>query len=230
MSARAPVSAPPSSPVAPLAFPWLSIVLIAAALGVAAQPNLDVRLLFDRAAIARGEFWRLWTGHFVHFGASHLAWNLAVFALAALWAERLRPFRTRVLLMLAPGGIGLALYGLEPRLFTFGGLSGLATALLAFLAFTQLARQPAAAPADSAGAADAHAQSAARSDRWFWRAVLALIVVKIGLEFAVNAPLFARFASPGIRTVPLAHLVGVLAATMVHRFSSFRPRLRVGSR
>jgi len=227
MSARAPVSAPPSSPGAPLAFPWLSIVLIAATLGVAAQPNLDVRLLFDRAAIARGEFWRLWTGHFVHFGASHLAWNLAVFALAALWAERLRPFRTRVLLMLAPGGIGLALYGLEPRLFTFGGLSGLAAALLAFLAFTQLARQPAADPADSA---DAHAQSAARSDRWFWRAVLALIVVKIGLEFAVNAPLFARFTSLGIRTVPLAHLVGVLAATMVHRFSSFRPRLRVGSR
>jgi hypothetical protein len=44
------------------------------------------------------------------------------------------------MLVAAPGLIGLALYGLEPALATYGGLSGVATAMLVFLAYTQLAR------------------------------------------------------------------------------------------
>jgi hypothetical protein len=115
------------------------------------------------------------------------------------------------LLVVAPGVIGLALFGLEPALATYGGLSGVATAMLVFLATTQLARLGAAA---------------ATSDRWFWRAVLTLVVLKIGAEFALQQPLFARFAPAGIRAVPLAHLSGALVATVMHRnLRGFRPRL-----
>ena len=179
--------------------------MIVLALVVASQPAFAPSLLYDRAAILRGDYWRLWTGHLVHFGASHLFWNLLIFALAGLWAERLAPGRTRLLLALAPPAIGLALLALDPALTVYGGLSGIVVAVLALLALVQLARV--GTPADPV----------ATSDRWFWRAVLGLIVLKIAFEFAAGQPLFARFAAEGIRPVPLAHLAGLLAATTVYR-------------
>ena len=218
---RSPSTAAPLPP-APV-FPWASALVIALALIVAAAPALAPALLYERAAILRGEYWRLWTGHLVHFGASHLGWNLAVLAVAGIWCERLAPGRTRVLLALAPGVIGVGLYGLEPRLITYGGLSGLATALLTFLAYTQLARLAAPVPAIGSAptaptpAPDAASAPASPSDRWFWRAVLALIILKTAAEFAVEQPFFARYAPAGIRAVPLAHLLGILAATVIHR-------------
>ena len=177
--------------------------MIALTLIVASQPALAPALLYDRAAVVQGDYWRLWTGHLVHFGPSHLFWNLLVFALASIWVERLAPARTRLLLALAPGVIGLALLALDPVLEIYGGLSGLAAAMLAFLALTQLA-QKSGAPRPT-------------SDRWFWRGVLALILIKIAVEFAVEQPLFARFAPSGVRPVPLAHLMGFLTASLVHR-------------
>jgi len=47
-------------------------------------PTTHSALLYDRTAILRGEWWRLWTGHWVHFSFSHLAWNLAVLLGAGL--------------------------------------------------------------------------------------------------------------------------------------------------
>ena len=200
-----------------------SALVIVLTLIVASQPALAPTLLYERAAIFRGEYWRLWTGHLVHFGPSHLFWNLLVFALASIWAERLAPGRTRILLAVAPAAIGLALLALDPALATYGGLSGLAAAALAFLAFTQLAQNPpATAPATPPAPSELHAQASA-SDRWFWRAVLALILLKIAAEFAADQPLFARFAPSGIRSVPLAHLAGFLVASTVHRTRRRRP-------
>jgi rhomboid family GlyGly-CTERM serine protease len=175
----------------------------------------------------RGEYWRLWTGHFVHFGWSHLLWNLAVFAVAGSWAERVAPRRARVLLIVAPPIIGVALFGLDPELGFYGGLSGVTAAMLTFLAFAQLARIAETEAAAVVVVAGAEARSAAPSDRWFWRTVLALIILKIAAEFAVSSPLLARFASEGIQPVPLAHLAGVLAATYVQRLR-FRSKLLGG--
>ena len=204
----APASFRPSSAPARAPLPVASALVIVLALIVASQPALAPGLLYDRAAVLRGDYWRLWTGHLVHFGASHLFWNLLIFALSAIWSERLAPGRTRLLLVLAPGVIGLALLALDPALATYGGLSGVVVATLAFLAFTQLSVAPGAAPP---------------SDRWFWRAVLVLILLKIAVEFAAGQPLFARFTFSGIRPVPIAHLAGFLVASTLHRT---RRRLR----
>jgi rhomboid family GlyGly-CTERM serine protease len=189
-------------------------LVLTLALIVASQPALAPSLLYERADVVAGQYWRLWTGHLVHFGASHLGWNLAVFTVAGAWCERLAPGRTRLLLALAPGVIGLALFALDPSLATYGGLSGVATAVLTLLAFTQLARLSVASSA-SAGADPETA--ATSSDRWFWRAVLALIFLKTAAEFAAEQPFFARYAPGGIRAVPVAHLIGILVATIIHR-------------
>ncbi len=215
------------------AFPWASIVVVVLVLVLAAMPALAPVLLYDRLALVRGELWRLWTGHFVHFGASHLLWNVVVFAIASIWVERLAPRRARLLLLVAPMAIGIALYGLDPALGFYGGLSGLTAAMLAFLAFTQLAggatdAKSAASVSDPRPSAGESGPTPAAADRWFWRAVLVLILVKIAAEFAVGMPLFARFASEGIQPVPLAHLAGVLAAVYAHRMR-FRSRLLSGA-
>lgn len=212
MSSSSPAHPVAPSPRAPL--PIATGLVITLALIVASQPALAPSLLYERADIVVGQYWRLWTGHLVHFGASHLGWNLAVFAVAGVWCERLAPGPTRLLLALAPGVISLALFALDPHLATYGGLSGVATAVLTLLAFTQLACQAAPASATTGAIADAPLTP---SDRWFWRAVLALIFLKTAAEFAAEQPFFARYAPAGVRAVPVAHLIGILVATIIHR-------------
>lgn len=206
-----PASASPSAPASRRtlasvirAAPWATLLVAALALGVAAWrgPFAETQLVYERAAVLQGEWWRLWTGHLVHFGASHLFWNLAVLVPAGAWAERLSPARTRGLLLFAPGLIGAALVVLDPTLVRYAGLSGLAAALLAWLAITQLA--------------------AGTADRWFWRSVLALLAAKIGLELLAERPAFARFSVPGVHAVPIAHVAGVACAVALY----FRTRPR----
>ncbi len=116
--------AAPATPAADqpdLAWPWATLLTAAAALAVFLVRGADGPLVYERPAILHGEIWRLWTGNWVHFGASHLGWNLAVLVAAGGWAERIAPRPTRWLLVLAPGLIGVALLGLEPALSVYCG-------------------------------------------------------------------------------------------------------------
>lgn len=176
--------------------PWATSLAAATALGLHFAPAAAPALIYDRAPIFAGEVWRLWTGHGVHWGTAHLGWNLAIFVPAGVWAERLTPSRTRLFLALAPAAISLALLLFTPDLARYAGLSGLASGLLALLAFSQL--------------------SARTAERWFWWSVLALLAVKIGAECFADHPFFARFNDSAIRPVPLAHAVGVIAAGLLH--------------
>jgi len=176
--------------------PWATLAVTVLAVALAAWPRAVDLLAFDRLQVMDGEWWRLVTGHWVHFGVSQLCWNLVVFVPAGAWVERLAPVRTRVLFLLATPVIGAVLFAADPTLLHYAGLSGLAAAVLALLAFTQL--------------------SAGHADRWFWRAVLAVLGVKIAAELLLMEPAFARFADSSIRPVPLAHLAGVVCAGAVH--------------
>jgi rhomboid family GlyGly-CTERM serine protease len=163
-------------------------------------------LEYDRERVLAGGWWRLWTAHLVHFGASHVGWNLAVFVPAAAWAERLAPGRVRLFLVIAPGGIGLALLVLEPTLTRYAGLSGVAAGVLALLAFLKLRTSDA--------------------DPWFWRGALVLLAGKIAAETWLGRALFAHFTTTGTEAVPLAHLAGVACAAVAGfvRVRSFRGR------
>lgn len=149
-------------------------------------------LLYDRTAILQGEWWRLWTGHWVHFSASHLAWNLAVLLGAGAWLERLQPGSLLRFVAVAAPLLGLSFLAGAPDMHTYGGLSGLATGVVTLLALVQL-RQ------DSAG-------------RAWWLAALGLVALKIGFDATRSAPLFASFDSGSIRVSVLAHVMGALAA------------------
>lgn len=184
-------------PVRARALPWATGVVALAALGLQVWSGAKTSLEFDRAAIVAGELWRLWTPHLLHFSASHLGWNLVVLLGAGVWAERVVPRRMRLLYVIAPALIGVALLVFDPFLSRYAGLSGLAAGAVALLAFTQIARSPG-------------------RDRWFWWAVLALLAAKILLELFFRDALLADFGDPAIRPVPLAHIAGMASAALVH--------------
>ena len=151
-------------------------------------------LVLDRDALADGELWRLWTGHWVHFSASHLLWNLAVLVTAGTWLERVRPGALIRHALVAPPLIGLAILAGEPGLQTYGGLSALATGTVVLLALQQW-RTPGA-------------------NRWFWAGVLALVALKCVGDLLHLGPGFARYDEATVRTSTTAHAAGAIAAAL----------------
>ena len=182
---------------APLLLFLLPAVLVAFA------PARHGPLLLDRTALEAGEVWRLWSGHWVHFSASHLLWNLAVLLAAGAWLERVRPgLLLRHTLVAAPL-ISLAILAAEPGLQTYGGLSGLATGVVVLLGLHQL-RTPG-------------------TPRALWIGVLALVALKSASDFASPTAWFAHYAAPGIRTSSTAHAAGALVALVHFGASHLRP-------
>jgi rhomboid family GlyGly-CTERM serine protease len=155
-------------------------------------PGTQTSLLYERTAILHGEWWRLWTGHWVHFSTSHLAWNLAVLLGTGAWLERLQPgWLLRFTLLAAPVLSLIMLLG-EPALQAYGGLSGLATGAVVLLALTQLTRE-------------------GEAGFWWW-AVLALVAAKTGLDALRPDSLFVGFGAQAVRSSGLAHTGGAVAA------------------
>ena len=171
-------------------FPWATLVVVGLALATHLLPALAELSIYDRRLIVHGEIWRTWTGHIVHFGRSHLFWDVAVFLPAGCWLERLWPRRARWFYLVCPLAISTALFVLEPTLLRYAGLSGLATGTLVLLAALQLQRR-------------------SNEPAWFWWSVLALVGLKIGIELFTGAPLMVT-DFVGIRSVPLAHIGGAV--------------------
>lgn len=175
--------------------PWLTAALVTAAVLLALWPAGQTLAVFERAAILRGEVWRLATGHLVHFNGVHLAWNLAVVLLAGVMAERARPVATRWFLLTAPAVLGLALLGIESDLEHYAGLSGIATGLVVLVGL--------------------HWLGGAARDRWSGVAVLVLVALKITGEWTGRTPAFVDLTAEHIRIVPLVHLAGAVWAVLV---------------
>ena len=151
-------------------------------------------LVLDRDALAAGQIWRLWTGHWVHFSASHLGWNLVVLLAAGTWLECVRPGRLwRHALVVTPF-ISLAILVLEPGLQAYGGLSALATGAVVLLGLHQL-RTPDAS-------------------RLLWIGVLGLVVLKCAGDVLHLGPGFARYDEATVRTSTTAHAAGAIVAVL----------------
>jgi rhomboid family GlyGly-CTERM serine protease len=152
--------------------------------------------LYGRPAILHGEWWRLWTGHWVHFSASHLAWNLAVVLGAGAWLERRHQGLLFGFTLLAAPLISLTLLLGEPAMQTYGGLSGLATGVVVLLALTELGRR-------------------GRDGAW-WRGLLILVAAKITFDATQTTTLFAGFGTQAVRSSVLAHAAGAAAALVLY--------------
>ena len=124
------------------------LVLLLAAMPEAVQ----ALLAWDRAAISAGEWWRLWSGHFVHFGWLHAAADGGVLLVAAVYAPRAisgpRAARLSVLaLVLAPVLLSAALWAALPGMAAYRGASGLAAMAVVAVCVAWLRVEPASGTA-----------------------------------------------------------------------------------
>lgn len=159
-----------------------------ALLALLPRPAL-LALVYDRAAVARGEAWRLLTASFVHVTLRHLAWNLVALAVvAALVGRRLGTLGWSAVTLVAALGAGTGLLLLSPGTGAMAGLSAVLHGL---------------------AAAGAWAESL-RGDRRAGLALLALVAAKLTWEQAVGPLPWSRGAVGGGVAVD-AHLYGASA-------------------
>lgn len=175
-----------------LRVPLLLFALPAALLAL--LPAGRALFVLDRAAVAGGQLWRLWTGHWVHFSTSHLVWNLLVLLLAGSWLEYLQPGRLWRHAACSAPFIAASVLVFEPGLRVYGGLSGLAMSVVAFLTLEQI--RTSGAP------------------RLPWLLVLLLLAAKAGHDLATSESWFARLDGAGVRTSSIAHAAGLTAAVL----------------
>jgi rhomboid family GlyGly-CTERM serine protease len=179
--------------------PIVTLLLAATALALAAIPSAAEWLVFERMRIAAGELWRVWTGHWVHFSASHLAWDVLVFVACGAFIESHgRKHFVGVVLMSATV-ISVALLAFEPNLHRYGGLSGIDTALMTHAGLLLLRDE---------------------RSREFGAIVTGAVLLKL---VADTCGLGGQIVSlpANVRTVPLSHLIGAWCGVAAMVFEVF---------
>ncbi|MEW6677724.1 MAG: rhombosortase [Pseudomonadota bacterium] len=110
--------------------PWLTGLAVVTATGLwLALGPAPPALVYDRAAIAQGEWWRLVTGHLVHSDAEHALWDIAALALIGSVIEMHGRRRLALAILSGMIGVGVALWWWLPELERYCGLSGVLNTL-----------------------------------------------------------------------------------------------------
>jgi len=113
--------------------PWWSLSLVgAAALAWLIFGAAPEGWVFDRAAIAQGEWWRLLSAHLVHGDPVHAAWDIAALLLLGLLFEPRLQWRLPLVLLGGVVAVDAWLWWGEPGLLYYCGLSGILNSLMVF--------------------------------------------------------------------------------------------------
>jgi rhomboid family GlyGly-CTERM serine protease len=163
-------------------------------------------LEYDRNAILSGEWWRIVTGHWVHFSARHFLYDTAAFGIAGWMIETRGCRHFGWLCALAVFVISGSMLLFDPHLQICGGLSGLATAAVVFLALNGLEERG--------------------PWRWICMTALLLCAAKLALESATGSFVVLRAAST-FAPVPANHIAGAFTALAVYAWPRVAGRLRV---
>jgi rhomboid family GlyGly-CTERM serine protease len=184
-------------------FPLATALVTVFALVVFFAPLLADLALYNRTAILSGEWWRLATGHLVHFSSSHLGFDLLAILVAGILLENRHPLVAPLFYLSASLAIGLMLFFALPDMEQFGGLSGLATAVIVFVCLDRLRESNPA--------------------RWLYVSVLAIISVKAVFETIYGTPMPSVLEKSGVVPVPAAHVAGIIVAAISFSCSLIAP-------
>lgn len=118
---------------------WPDALLLAALfLLFAALPAVSGLLEYQRERIGAGEWWRLFTAHFVHLNLNHALLNaLGLLLVGVVFARELRRDEWWLLVLGAPLLISAGLWWKQPGLVGYAGFSGVLHGLL-YLAVLRL--------------------------------------------------------------------------------------------
>ena len=182
--------------------PIVTLLVVAAAIATYVIPGLASQMVYDRAAILSGEVWRLLTGNWVHFSARHLLYDLLALGIAGWIIERRGYPYFGLLCVLSAISIGTVLLAMRPEVQSYGGLSGVATGAIIYLALQGL-KEPA-------------------PWRWICIAALVLIAGKVLLESTTGRFIIAATGGVPFVPLPLSHIVGGLTAALLFWWSRTR--------
>ena len=185
--------------------PWAFLAVSLAALVIQLNPAWRDALLYDRPALVRGEWWRIWTGHLVHFGWPHFVADAGLCFILGWLLEPRHPWFSRISLVVMPVFISAVIWWGDPAMTLYGGLSAVNLGLLLYLA----------------------AQGWQRNwTDWFWPAVLAIYVGEVIFEIVQGGRGggMIRFDNPGIRVATSAHLASAAYALIAWLVAARRGR------
>lgn len=168
-------------------------------------------MLYQRDALAAGEWWRIWTGHLVHFGWPHFFADTGLLLILGIFLEEKHRAFSYLALVALPAFISACLWWLDLSMQRYGGLSALDLGLLLYLVCQGWQRN---------------------WIDWFWPAVLAIYAGEIVFEILQGGTGggMIRFDEPGVKVATSAHLAATayaLAAFAVARACrSSTPKIR----
>ncbi|MSU45858.1 MAG: rhombosortase [Lacunisphaera sp.] len=178
------------------------VAVFLAAVVIQFNPGWRNALVYDRPAVLAGEFWRMWTGHLVHFGWPHLVADGGLLLILG-WPLGLKhPVFSRFALLLLPPFICGVLLWFDPTLTRYAGLSAVNLGMLLYLA----------------------AQGWQKNwTDWFWPAVLVIYVAEVVFEIVRGGQGggMIQFDDPTVKVATSAHLAAAaygLLAWLAGRF------------
>ncbi len=109
-----------------LAWPLWTVIIVCVGLAFGGEP-VRLALRYARLAVAHGQWWRLFTGNFVHLGWMHVTLDMS--GLVLLWilcGERLSGWRWLLATVAGSWAVGLGLWWAWPGVAWYVGISGVA--------------------------------------------------------------------------------------------------------
>lgn len=187
-------------------WPWLFITAAVVALIVQLNPAWRDALLYTRPGLERGELWRAWTGHFVHFGWPHSVADVGLMFLLGWLLEARHALFGRIALAVMPPFISALIYVFDPEMIRYGGLSALNLGLLLYYAFQGWQRN---------------------WTDWFWPAVLVIYVGEVVFEIIQGGRGggMIAFDDPAIKVATSAHLASAAYALIAWLIVARRQRV-----
>jgi rhomboid family GlyGly-CTERM serine protease len=159
------------------------------------MPGWADHLMYDRRAILAGEVWRVVTGNFVHWSASHLLYDSLALGLAGWMIEGWGYPHFWLLCGLSAIWTGIVLLAFQPALQFYGGLSGVACGAIVYLSLQGLRESVA------------------------WRLVCGLVfllvVGKIIVESTTGRLAVATVDGIPFVPAPLSHVAGAMMALLI---------------
>ena len=191
--------------------PWLFLAISVAVLVIQLNHAWRDALLYDRGALARGEWWRIWTGHLVHFGWPHFVADAGLLFILGWLLESRHPWFSYTALIVMPAFISAVIWWADPAMLRYGGLSAVNLGLLLYLALQGWQRN---------------------WTDWFWPAVLAIYVGEVIFEIVQGGRGggMIRFDDPGIHVATSAHIASAayaLVAWLMARRSNRGPAEKI---
>ena len=176
-------------------FPVATFAILLAIAGMYWMAPDRTPLYFSAADIARGEIWRLLTGHFAHADPEHLLWNGLGLAILGVLIER----RSAVLLWIALGvgivAVNILLLSPFSQLTYYCGLSGTLNSLLVVVLWLEW-----------------------RASKSYWVAAIAFAcVLKVVVEITLETSIVTNISWP---PYAWSHAAGLLGGFLVMAFEA----------